>query len=180
MLKWVVNEITPPVRPGTLLFRANGSRVDFLGDNEQLHRSQCCRAMIETQMIRLRYHANALGLQGRTRIVATGGASTNDTILQIMADVFGLPVYVSLRNTNSAALGGCYRALHTYQRARGVSYSFESATAHLDSEDNREAAPSFRLVASPNMELHESVYLAQYQLYEDLINQVVDGFMGSE
>lgn len=44
-----------------------------------------------------------------TRILATGGASVNKAIIQVMADVFNAPVY--LQKTSEAALfGGAYRA----------------------------------------------------------------------
>lgn len=44
-----------------------------------------------------------------TRILATGGASVNKAILQVMADVFNAPVYV--QKTSEAALyGASFRA----------------------------------------------------------------------
>lgn len=45
-----------------------------------------------------------------TRILATGGASVNKAIIQVMADVFNAPVYV--QKTSEAALyGGAFRAM---------------------------------------------------------------------
>lgn len=44
-----------------------------------------------------------------TRILATGGASVNKAIIQVMSDVFNAPVYV--QKTSEAALyGGAFRA----------------------------------------------------------------------
>lgn len=44
-----------------------------------------------------------------TRILATGGASVNKAILQVIADVFNAPVYI--QKTSEAALyGGAFRA----------------------------------------------------------------------
>lgn len=43
-----------------------------------------------------------------TRILATGGASANKAILQVIADVFNAPVYIQ-KNTEAALLGAAYR-----------------------------------------------------------------------
>ncbi|KAF5921783.1 hypothetical protein HPG69_012954 [Diceros bicornis minor] len=47
----------------------------------------------------------------KTKILATGGASHNRDILQVLADVFGAPVYV-IDTANSACVGSAYRAFH--------------------------------------------------------------------
>ncbi|ETE64798.1 hypothetical protein L345_09432, partial [Ophiophagus hannah] len=46
-----------------------------------------------------------------TKILATGGASYNKAILQILSDVFSVPVY-TIDTANSACLGSAYRAIH--------------------------------------------------------------------
>jgi len=46
-----------------------------------------------------------------TSILATGGGSSNSNITQVMANVFGVPVYKA-STANSAALGAAYRAYH--------------------------------------------------------------------
>ncbi|KAG8240102.1 hypothetical protein J437_LFUL019686, partial [Ladona fulva] len=45
----------------------------------------------------------------QTRVLATGGASSNKAILQVLADVFNAPVYVQ-ESANSAVLGAAYQA----------------------------------------------------------------------
>lgn len=69
------------------------------------------RACIEGQFMRLKTHAMDLGykIHKDTRILATGGVSTNNVILQVLADVFNADVYVQ-EKPNSAALGGAYLA----------------------------------------------------------------------
>ena len=70
------------------------------------------RACVEGQFIRLRAHAENLGFvcpphnsnKNEPRILATGGASTNTSLLQVLADVFNCSVYVHSR-PNSAAIG---------------------------------------------------------------------------
>ena len=48
------------------------------------------------------------------RLLVTGGASTNVALLQVVADVFGVPVFAA-DSTNAVALGGAYRAMHAYK-----------------------------------------------------------------
>ena len=66
-------------------------------------------------MKRLRAHAENLGFicppnNNQTkdntpiRLLATGGASTNSSLLQVLADVFNTPVYIQPK-ANSAAIG---------------------------------------------------------------------------
>jgi sugar (pentulose or hexulose) kinase len=56
------------------------------------------RAIIEGQFLSMRGHAERCGLPvPPKRIIATGGASSNQAILKIMASVFGCPVYTVQR-----------------------------------------------------------------------------------
>eukprot|EP01135_Chromosphaera_perkinsii_P004524 Nk52_evm18s287 gene=Nk52_evmTU18s287 len=73
------------------------------------------RAVIESQMLARRVYAETAGIKinGSTRLLATGGASANKTILQVMSNVFGLPVWV-LENPNSASYGACALAKLSY------------------------------------------------------------------
>ncbi|XP_024938369.1 xylulose kinase isoform X2 [Cephus cinctus] len=87
------------------------------------------RALIEGQFIAKRAHAEDFGfiIGPHTRIFATGGASTNKAILQVLADVFNSPVYVS-EVANSAMMGGAYQAKHGLLRDK---YSFDEITKSL-------------------------------------------------
>lgn len=76
-----------------------------------------CRAVVEAQMLSMRIHSSWMG-QEPTRIFATGGASSNDAILQVMADVHQVPV-VRISVDNSAALGAALRAAHAWYRNDG-------------------------------------------------------------
>lgn len=69
------------------------------------------RALIEGQFVAKRAYAEDFGfvIGPNTRIIATGGASTNKSILQVLADVFNSPVYIS-EIANSAMLGAAYLA----------------------------------------------------------------------
>lgn len=52
-----------------------------------------------------------------TRILATGGASANKSILQVMADVFNAPVYIQ-KTTEAALLGAAFRAKYAHFRSQ--------------------------------------------------------------
>lgn len=56
------------------------------------------RAIIEGQCIAKRVHAEDIGYQFSkdTKILATGGASKNRSILQVLADVLNCPVYIQV------------------------------------------------------------------------------------
>ena len=102
MLPYFEPEIVPNVlEPGV---RRIGLEEDDISGN--------CRAVVEAQMISMRIHAKWMGVS-TAKIYATGGASGNRDILQVMADVQGCPVY-RFETTNSAALGAALRAAHGY------------------------------------------------------------------
>jgi xylulokinase len=71
-----------------------------------------CRAVVEAQMLSMRRHSAWMGVRPE-RIFATGGASRNLEILQVMADVHECPVF-RFEVTNSAALGAALRAAHAW------------------------------------------------------------------
>lgn len=78
-----------------------------------------CRAVVEAQMMSMRIHSQWMG-QSPSCIYATGGASANEDILQIMADVLRCPVH-RFEVSNSAALGAALRALHGHRKSAGMS-----------------------------------------------------------
>jgi xylulokinase len=103
-----------------------------------------CRAVVEGQFLSMRLHCANLGIHPRS-VLATGGASANAAIVQVMADVFGVPVYVG-EQPNSASVGAAYRALHGWSCARaGRFVPFARVMA---------GAPEFRLAARPNGKAH--------------------------
>lgn len=58
------------------------------------------RAVIEGQFIAKRAHAEEFGfkIDKNTKILATGGASQNKLILQVLSDVFNAPVFIQVGN----------------------------------------------------------------------------------
>jgi xylulokinase len=69
-------------------------------------------------MMSMRIHTGWMGVRPG-RIYATGGASANREILQVMADVHGCPVF-RFETTASAALGAALRAFHGWANASGA------------------------------------------------------------
>ena len=61
-------------------------------------------------------HAFSVGIDKPHRIIATGGASANAGITQVLADVFGTSVFTAT-HTDSASLGAAARALHGFVNA---------------------------------------------------------------
>lgn len=99
-----VTEIVPFVM-GQYRFNKDDEVVESFSPEVEI------RAVLEGQFLARRMYAEKCGLQlgPDTKIIATGGASANKTILQVIADIFNTPVY-TINVPNSAALGGCYRA----------------------------------------------------------------------
>jgi xylulokinase len=147
-----VPEITPPTRKtGILRFDVRGRLVRAFDPAVD------CRAVVEGQFLSMRLHCANLGIRPRS-ILATGGASANGAIVQVMADVFGVPVYVG-EQPNSASVGAAYRALHGWAcRRKGRFVSFAVAMA---------GAPKFRLAARPGRKSH-AVYTGMLPAYARL------------
>jgi xylulokinase len=102
MLPYFVPEITPRIaKPDVRLF---GS-PDFVAWRAP---ALAARAIVEAQALAMRRYSDWIGETPRT-LLATGGASKNRGILQVLADVFQAEVR-TLAVANSSALGGALRA----------------------------------------------------------------------
>ncbi|XP_078520473.1 xylulose kinase [Lissotriton helveticus] len=152
-----VREITPETI-GIHRFNAENQKVPNFPKEMEV------RAVIESQFMAKRIHAERLGYKilPRTRILATGGASCNQEILQVLSDVFGAPVY-TIDTANSASLGCAYRAIHGLVAETGLSFS-----------DVVKLAPEPKLAASPNPEADQH-YRSLLKRYSQLERKVVLG-----
>lgn len=108
MLPWFEPEITPHV-PVAGVHRVGLDSSDGPAN---------IRAIVEAQMIAMAVHSRWMGVNIRV-IHATGGASVNREVLQVMADVFQAEVRQS-RVSNSACLGAALRAWHADAKASGA------------------------------------------------------------
>jgi xylulokinase len=113
MLPWFDEEIVPHVaHPGVV-------RQDL----DETDAARNARAVIEAQALSSRIHSEWMGVEIRSLSV-TGGASQNEQILQVFADVHGCPVR-RFQTTNAAALGAALRAAHGHAKAIGAPRSWD-------------------------------------------------------
>ncbi len=133
LLPWFEAEIIPRVnRPGIRRFDLDPSDAPAN-----------CRAVIEAQMMSMRLHSRWMRVKPK-QVVATGGASTNTAILQIMADVFNCPI-VRIEIPKSAALGAALRAAHGWLAHSGKKPRWQDVIAGFtDPIPNSEIRPNAR------------------------------------
>jgi xylulokinase len=113
MLPWFDPEITPLVlKPGVRRYGFDSNEPDT-----------SVRAVVEAQMMALALHSRWMGVRIST-IYATGGASANRDVLQVLSNVFDAEV-MQLQTGNSAALGAALRAFHGDRLAGGTPLSWE-------------------------------------------------------
>ncbi|XP_060163686.1 xylulose kinase isoform X4 [Globicephala melas] len=150
-----VMEITPEII-GRHRFSAENHEVSAFPWDVEI------RALIEGQFMAKKIHAEGLGyrVMPKTKILATGGASHNRDILQVLADVFGTPVYVT-DTANSACVGSAYRAFHGL--AAGTDVPFSEVV---------KLAPNPRLAAAPTPGASQ-VYEALLQRYAMLEQRIL-------
>lgn len=132
-------EITPALKAGVRRFAKGGARVKAFASP-----AAEARAVLEGQFLSMRVHGESVGLTNPQRVIATGGASNNAAVLQVLADVMGAPVFVAAQS-DSASLGAAFRAAHGFAcDARGAFVPFE-------------AQASLSLAASPRKEAHAAM-----------------------
>lgn len=100
-LHFLSKEIIPNVK-GTLRWNktnSSASRESAKGVTKFSSPQTEVRALVEGQMLHRKAVASDMGFTfgENTRILATGGASANKAILQVMSDVFNAPVYIQVR-----------------------------------------------------------------------------------
>ena len=105
MLPWFAPEMTPHVQV------AGVRRIDL----DPHDAAGNVRAVVEGQMMAMANHSSWMGVDVR-EIHATGGASVNSDVLQVMADVFDADVR-RFEGANSACLGAALRAWHADAKA---------------------------------------------------------------
>jgi xylulokinase len=109
---------TPPGNEGRLMLPFFEAEITPRGDFSRPIRNfesdapaaTQVRALLEGQFLNMRLHSRWLGEEPRL-IRLTGGASQNDGIAQLVADVFQAPVE-RFAVANGAALGAAIRAAH--------------------------------------------------------------------
>jgi len=121
--------------------------------------------VIEGQFLSMRHHSNNIGISKIERVFITGGASSNPYIVQVIADVFGVNVYVA-ETANSASLGAAYRAFHGWLSHKNNKFiSFEEATSK---------AAAHKQIAQPSLEAN-AVYTRVLERYKQLEQGILEG-----
>jgi xylulokinase len=117
LLPWFEAEIVPRVnRPGIHRF-----------DLDEKDAAANCRAIVEAQMMSMRLHSQWMKV-APDRIFATGGASQDSSLLQVMADVMSCRVE-RIEISKSAALGAALRAAHGWLVQAGEKPKWEQVVA---------------------------------------------------
>jgi xylulokinase len=119
-LPWYAPEITPRVS-------VPGLRLKHVDPNDS---RRIVRAVIEGQMLSIARHTRWM-VDAPAIVSATGGASVNRGLLQIMADVFGAPIVRPIA-ANTSALGAALRAWHAAATSRGEPVTWSSCAAALE------------------------------------------------
>ncbi len=145
LLPWFEPEITPPVTTAGVR-RFNLVADDALGN---------VRAGVEAQMMAMAIHSRWMQIDVST-IHATGGASANRAILQVMADVFGANVY-QFQVSNSACLGAALRAFHAHRLAAAEAVSWDDVVRGF-----AEPVESTRVTPDPS---RHATYVEMLELY---------------
>jgi xylulokinase len=104
-----------------------------------------------------------------TKILATGGSSTNKSILQVMSDVFNAPVYIQ-NSTEAAAIGGCYRAKYVLHQnaAQLTGEPIESYYEYI-----KKLCFNYRRICDPNPESGE-IYIPMLIRYKEMIQVMME------
>ncbi len=148
MLPWLEIESTPRIAHAAL------RRFGF--DRHDAARN--IRGLIEGQMMAIANHAAEVS-GTIDRVIATGGASVNRAILQVIANVFGVDVY-RLDVDNSAALGAALRAYHADRLAAGEPISWRTVVSGFT-----DPQPGHRVPPNPK---HAAMYAALRRDYATL------------
>jgi xylulokinase len=135
LLPWFEAEIVPRVnQPGIHRF-----------DLDKKDAAANCRAIVEAQMMTMRLHSQWMKVTP-DRIFATGGASQDSPILQVMADVMNCRVE-RIEISKSAALGAALRAAHGWLVQAGEKPEWEKIVAGFtDPVPNSEIRPNPKAV----------------------------------
>jgi xylulokinase len=149
MLPWFEPEITPPVA-------APGVRRQALDERDA---PANVRAVVEAQMMTLALHSRWMGVDVAV-VHATGGASINRAILQVMADVFGAEVR-RLHVSNAAALGAALRALHADRLDAGTPLSWDEVVGGFEP-----GAPPAPIQPNPARRARYRDLLVRYAAFE--------------
>lgn len=123
------------------------------------------RAVLESQFLARLMYAQYFGLniEPRQKVIATGGASANLDILQVIADIFNTTV-ITIDEPNSASLGNCYRAKHALM-PEGTPFSEVFKDVNMSVTHTVKNTPGLQTVYGPMLDRYrrlEQQVVSQY------------------
>ncbi|KAL9537360.1 hypothetical protein MBANPS3_011845 [Mucor bainieri] len=89
------------------------------------------KAIVESQFMSMKIRLRRMGGDHVKRILASGGAAANPNILQVLSNIFGLPVYRQ-KGMNGASLGGALLAKFALQDKSFEDMMAEHPSSGLD------------------------------------------------
>ncbi|KAH8314228.1 hypothetical protein KR074_002756 [Drosophila pseudoananassae] len=159
-------EIIPKAQGTIRINKENQTVIKFSSPQTEI------RALVEGQMLHHRAVAEDMGLHfgSETKILATGGASVNKSILQILADVFNSPVHIQTES-EAALMGAAYRAAYVLycQDLEDGMTTFCFTDYVLSLTPNK-----LQLVCEPHKD-SESIYLPMLQRYRNMAKALAGG-----
>ena len=152
-------EITPGLQ-GVYLFDRASNPITEVSPEQQV------RAILEGQILAKRLHSSSLGYltSPGSRVLATGGASNNPHILQMIADIFDCRVCVVNSTSNSACLGAAIRALFCTNAKINTSYPHlveQAVKCSFATKPRSEFVPIYREMLVRYQQLEESLLKAK-------------------
>jgi xylulokinase len=150
-------EIYPPIR-GFHYF----SQEDNIMYEENWTPEEHIRAVVESQFMLIALSCENIGFKITNKFLVTGGGAKNTSILKVLADVFGVSVYLS-ESYKSAAVGAAYRALHGKKCDQAGKFIPFSEIVGLISYGEHKI--------EPNMSNHQT-YMTLKERYRKLLQQI--------
>jgi xylulokinase len=134
------------------------------------------RALIEGQMLNRKAYSMEMGFHfgEDSKILATGGSSANNAILQVMSDVFNSPVYIQ-RTTEAACLGAAYRAkyvLYLFEVKNRGDAQYESYHDYIKKICDQKHLYIQR-VCEPHSDSNE-IYGPMLERYKEMVKYMMD------
>lgn len=151
-----------PFAKGIYKFDSNKLVKEFVDENYNV------RAIIESQFLSMKLRIDKLlkddyeNKEKIQKVIVAGGASKNDQIVRILADVFGAQVWRN-QGENSASMGAAIKA-----RTAFLNREFKSI---INSNYNK-IDENFSLVAEPDFE-NTKIYDSMIENYQELEKLVI-------
>lgn len=175
-LHYFAQEILPNISAGTIRWSptTNYENQKQRPELDQFPTKQIeIRALIEGQMLNRKAFAMDMGFNfgNNTKIIATGGSSSNKSILQVMSDVFNCPVYIK-KTPEAACLGAAYRARYVVfmDEAKKAGDNYDNYHDYIkqlcDTDSQR--------IATPHGDSDE-IYIPMLKRYREMVQVMLEG-----